>query len=93
VAADPHFPAFWSRLIGFVEPLLPRYVAEGKKYLTIAIGCTGGRHRSVAVSRELEARLAAAGHAPLLVHRDVGRHGNDATILTAAPGTGEQGAA
>ena len=93
VSADPAYAPAIERIADLLLTLLPGYERAGKAYVTIAIGCTGGRHRSVAVSRELETRLAAAGHAPLLVHRDVGRHGNDATILTAAPGTGEQGAA
>ena len=50
---DPDFAAFWQRLTGFLVPLLPRYVAEGKKYLTVAVGCTGGRHRSVLVAERL----------------------------------------
>lgn len=93
VAADPAYAPAIDRIADLLLTLLPGYGREGKAYLTIAIGCTGGRHRSVAVSRELADRLAAAGHAPLLVHRDVTSHGNDAAILTAAPGTGEQGAA
>ncbi len=93
VAADPaHAPAL-DRITDLLLTLLPGYGREGKAYLTIAIGCTGGRHRSVAVSRELQQRLHAAGHAPLLVHRDVRKHGNDAAILTATPATGEQGPA
>src|SRR3712207_8282090 len=55
------FRSFWSRLVGFVDPLLPRYVAEGKKYLTIALGCTGGKHRSVLVAERLADHLRAAG--------------------------------
>ncbi len=93
VARDPAYAPAIDRIADLLITLLPGYGREGKAYLTIAIGCTGGRHRSVAVSRELQARLVAAGHAPLLIHRDVGKHGNDAAILTAAPGTGEQGAA
>jgi RNase adaptor protein for sRNA GlmZ degradation len=93
VAHDPAYAPAIDRIADLLLTLLPGYGREGKAYLTIAIGCTGGRHRSVAVSRELHTRLTAAGHAPLLVHRDVGKHGNDAAILTAAPGTGEQGAA
>ena len=93
VARDPAYAPALDRIADLLLTLLPGYGREGKAYLTIAIGCTGGRHRSVAVSRELQARLVAAGYAPLLIHRDVGKHGNDAAILTAAPGTGEQGAA
>ncbi|GGE15670.1 hypothetical protein GCM10011529_22550 [Polymorphobacter glacialis] len=93
VAADPAYGPALDRIEDLLLTLLPGYGREGKAYLTIAIGCTGGRHRSVAVSRALQARLEAAGHAPALVHRDVASHGNDAAILTAVPGTGEQGAA
>ncbi|MEI6162186.1 MAG: RNase adapter RapZ [Roseococcus sp.] len=73
VAADPHFPAFWTRLVGFIEPLLPRYVAEGKKYLTIAIGCTGGRHRSVFVVEKLAAHLRQQGWRVDVAHRELGQ--------------------
>jgi UPF0042 nucleotide-binding protein len=58
VAEDAAFPAFWQNLTALLDPLLPRYVAEGKKYLTIAVGCTGGRHRSVFVAEKLAAHLA-----------------------------------
>ncbi len=54
-------------LLGF---LLPRYEAEGKAYLTIGIGCTGGRHRSVALADEITGRLNKAGFAANVTHRD-----------------------
>lgn len=60
VAEDPAFPVFWQGLTGLLDPLLPRYAAEGKKYLTIALGCTGGRHRSVFVAEKLATHLAGA---------------------------------
>ena len=85
VAADPAYAPAVDRIADLLLTLLPGYGREGKAYLTIAIGCTGGRHRSVAVARELHARLSAAGHAPHLVHRDLASNGNDAAILTAAP--------
>ena len=53
VESDPGFSGFYERLTGLVLPLLPRYLAEGKHYLTIAIGCTGGRHRSVYLAEQL----------------------------------------
>lgn len=59
---------FEEMLIG----VLPAYQAEGRSYLTIAIGCTGGRHRSVAVAEELARRFAARGIAARTTHRDVG---------------------
>jgi UPF0042 nucleotide-binding protein len=52
--------------------LLPHYRREGKSYLTLAIGCTGGKHRSVATSEELARRLAGLGVASRTVHRDLG---------------------
>ncbi len=71
VAADPDFPAFWQRLTGFLDPLLPRYVAEGKKYLTVAIGCTGGRHRSVLVTERLSDHLRSLGWRVDVTHREL----------------------
>jgi UPF0042 nucleotide-binding protein len=65
-------PEFLDRLEGLLRFLLPRYEAEGKVYLTVAVGCTGGRHRSVAIAEDLARRLGGA----FLVrvrHRDVGR--------------------
>ena len=53
VAADPAWKPFWNGLTTLLEPLLPRFTAEGKSYLTIAIGCTGGQHRSVFVAEQL----------------------------------------
>jgi UPF0042 nucleotide-binding protein len=64
--------AFVDRIASLLEYLLPRYEAEGKVYLTVAIGCTGGRHRSVAISEELGRRIGASR--PVTVrHRDIGR--------------------
>lgn len=71
VEADPDFQGFWSRLVGFVDPLLPRYVAEGKKYLTVALGCTGGRHRSVLVAERLADHLRSLGWRADVTHREL----------------------
>jgi UPF0042 nucleotide-binding protein len=63
---DPDYVAFLSRIIGLIDLVLPRFVQEGKKYATVAIGCTGGRHRSVYLVERLAAHLAsrlAAKHA------------------------------
>ena len=71
IEQDPDLAPF---LVGFwrlLEPLLPRYEQEGKTYLTIAIGCTGGRHRSVYVTERLAAQLGAAGLRVELAHRDL----------------------
>lgn len=53
--------------------LIPRYIQEGKSYLTIAIGCTGGRHRSVALAEELKSFLAQHGHQTRVLHRDIAK--------------------
>jgi UPF0042 nucleotide-binding protein len=71
IAADPDFPAFWQRLTDFLDPLLPRWVAEGKKYLTVAVGCTGGQHRSVMVADRLAAHWRAAGWRAEATHREI----------------------
>ena len=53
--------------------LLPAYVREGKSYLSIGVGCTGGRHRSVVIASELARRLEPHDVSPNVHHRDVGR--------------------
>jgi RNase adaptor protein for sRNA GlmZ degradation len=75
VAEDAGFAPFYQSLTGLLLPLLPRYEAEGKSYLTIAIGCTGGRHRSVAVAEKLAHWLTLRGWPVGLVHRDLERSG------------------
>jgi UPF0042 nucleotide-binding protein len=70
VMADPGFAEFYGHLTGLLDPLLPRYEEEGKRYLTIAIGCTGGKHRSVATAERLGPWLAKSGHHVLIRHRD-----------------------
>jgi UPF0042 nucleotide-binding protein len=64
---------FLDRFEGLLGSLLPAYQTEGKSYLTVAIGCTGGRHRSVAVAEEMAGRLRALGFAVRVSHRDLGR--------------------
>jgi RNase adapter protein RapZ len=63
--------------------LIPRYRAEGKSYVTIAFGCTGGRHRSVHVAEAMAARLRDAGFSPTVTHRDLGSAPQDS--LEGAP--------
>ncbi|WP_203309989.1 MULTISPECIES: RNase adapter RapZ [Sphingomonas] len=72
VAADPAYPEAMDRIEGLLKLLLPRYRAEGKAYVTVAIGCTGGRHRSVHVAETLASRLRADGFSPTITHRDLG---------------------
>jgi RNase adapter protein RapZ len=64
------FEEFYERLREFVSYVLPGYRKEMKSYLTIGIGCTGGKHRSVAIGQRLSDDLAAAGYAVETVHRD-----------------------
>ena len=71
VGADPAFAPFFESLNGFLAVVLPRYRAEGKSHLTIAVGCTGGRHRSVFVVERLAARLAGEGQRAAATHRDL----------------------
>ena len=73
IQADPAFPGFFAALTSLLWPLLPGYEAEGKSYLTIAIGCTGGRHRSVFVATRLAGWLREKGRAVTLRHRDLAR--------------------
>ena len=62
---------FLDRLDSLLQLLLPAYVKEGKAYLTIAVGCTGGRHRSVVLAEEVGKRITGLGFAPTVGHRDV----------------------
>lgn len=62
---------FIERVIRLLELIIPRYVDEGRSYLTIGVGCTGGRHRSVAIVEALAADLRAAGWHPRVAHRDL----------------------
>ena len=64
---------FIRRVDDLLQFLLPHFLEEGKSYLAIAVGCTGGRHRSVAVVEELAARLRAQGYALTVFHRDIAR--------------------
>ncbi len=77
VLANPGVGDFVNTYVSLIQQMLPGYLREGKKYLTVAIGCTGGKHRSVSVAREIADKLDGEGagftisaHAS---HRDVGR--------------------
>jgi UPF0042 nucleotide-binding protein len=71
IAADPAYEMTVTQIEALLLTLLPRYRAEGKSYVTIAFGCTGGRHRSVHVAERVARALRAAGHAPTVVHRNL----------------------
>jgi UPF0042 nucleotide-binding protein len=75
---DPDYARFIGDLSNLLLPLLPRYQHEGKSYLTIAIGCTGGKHRSVLIAEELTNILAAHEYVVGVGHRDLDRNANRA---------------
>jgi RNase adapter protein RapZ len=75
VEGDPDYAAFFAHLTDLLRPLLPRYNHEGKSYLTIAVGCTGGRHRSVFVAERLTAWLSEQGVKVSVTHRELERGG------------------
>jgi UPF0042 nucleotide-binding protein len=86
IRSDQEFAPFLESLTRLLHPLLPRYVAEGKSYLTIAVGCTGGRHRSVFVAEELATWLQSQGQRVQILHRDLDRSsGRDPDTDTRAP--------
>ena len=72
VAEDPGYEGFMERLTSLLDFVLPLYEAEGKRHLVVAIGCTGGRHRSVTVAEALAARYDDSLDASV-THRDAGR--------------------
>ncbi len=79
IAADSTYEDAVSRIEDLLLLLLPRYEVEGKAYVTIAFGCTGGRHRSVHVTERVGERLRAAGFSPTVTHRDLASRPDDST--------------
>ncbi len=69
----PQTQEFLDKVEQMLKFLLPHYIEEGKSYLTVAFGCTGGQHRSVFIAEEMKKRLAAAGYRAKTVHRDMPR--------------------
>ena len=72
ILAQPIARRFIADYLKLITGLLPHYVREGKSYLTIAVGCTGGRHRSVFITHHLAQKLRGSGHPIQEFHRDVG---------------------
>jgi UPF0042 nucleotide-binding protein len=71
ILSQPIARKFLDALVPLLSGLLPHYVREGKSYLTIAVGCTGGHHRSVFVTRYLAQKLRSTGHSIQEFHRDI----------------------
>jgi len=97
VEADPDFHEFFARIAELIELVLPRFVQEGKKYATITIGCTGGRHRSVHLIEKLANHLASrastrqvtdgndTGWRVFVTHRELARDGEPDAFLMDRP--------
>ena len=98
IEADPDFAAFFATMADLIDLLLPRFVQEGKKYATITIGCTGGRHRSVYLVEKLaqpsggpDCRRAGVrrrrrlGWRVHVTHRELAAKGYEAAYLTERP--------
>ena len=94
IEADPDFQRFFRAIVGMLDLVLPRFVQEGKKYATIAIGCTGGRHRSVRLVERLASYLGEPGDPGredwqvTVTHRELAREGhrNDDLALSGSAG-------
>ena len=77
IRKDPAFEEAFARIRDLLLMLLPRYAAQGKAYVNIAFGCTGGKHRSVFVAEQIAAALRGEGFSPTLLHRNLGSRGAD----------------
>ncbi|MBA3676368.1 MAG: RNase adapter RapZ [Sphingosinicella sp.] len=77
IASDESYAEAVARIEELILLLLPRYFHEGKSYISIAFGCTGGRHRSVHIAERVAARLREAGFSPTVEHRDLGSFPRD----------------
>ena len=73
VLHEPPTQEFLTKIDDLLGLLLPAYVKEGKSYLSIAVGCTGGRHRSVVLAQEIASLMTGHGFSPTVQHRDVNR--------------------
>lgn len=73
VLGQPGAAEFVDRVVSLMQPVLDGYVREGRRYVTIGVGCTGGKHRSVAVAEALAQRMASDRASTFVVHRDLGQ--------------------
>jgi UPF0042 nucleotide-binding protein len=87
ITADESYEDALTRIEELLLALLPRYHAEGKSYVSVAFGCTGGRHRSVHVAERVAARLREAGFSPTLDHRDLATPPRDGIERSAGAST------
>jgi len=84
IARDPAYAEAVERIDGLLKLLLPRYASEGKSYVTVAFGCTGGQHRSVHICERIATRMRSAGFSPTVAHRDLGQ-ASDTELLEREP--------
>ncbi|MEZ5825375.1 MAG: RNase adapter RapZ [Geminicoccaceae bacterium] len=91
ILTDPAFEPFFDSLKSLFLPLVPRFQAEGKSYLTVAIGCTGGQHRSVFLAERLARTLRETGLEVMTFHRELARMGKVAAEPVAASSSPEDG--
>ncbi|CAM3208524.1 RNase adapter RapZ [Sphingomonas antarctica] len=89
IAGDPAYAEAIPQIENLLLTLLPRYAAEGKSYVTVAIGCTGGRHRSVHVAERIAKRLRDGGFSPTIAHRDLATRPDDVTEGARAGSSGD----
>ena len=92
-AADPGWAQSMATIESLLSDLIPRYWAAGKSYLTVAFGCTGGRHRSVAAALEMAERLRVAGFPANIRHRDLSSQPSDSVEDIRPDGTGTEAGA
>lgn len=92
IAGDAVYDEAMSRIEAALLTLLPLYLADGKPFVRVAFGCTGGRHRSVHVAERIAERLRAAGFSPNLDHRDLAAPPRDGTERSAGDGPRGNGA-
>ena len=92
IAGDENFSEFFQQITTLIGSLLPRFEREGKSYLTIAIGCTGGRHRSVYLAERLAAWLGEQGRTVNLRHRELDRDDGRISHPAGTAGLASEGA-
>jgi UPF0042 nucleotide-binding protein len=77
IERDPSFASTFAKIRDLLLELLPRYAAQGRSYVNIAFGCTGGRHRSVFVAERIAGALREGGFSPTVLHRNLGSRAAD----------------